>query len=121
MTRPERISKMMGARNTRSGVRVKNTRVKNKRVPMSPKQLLLIISILFIIMGSSISHVWSNFEMTQKGYDISELKNEEIKKMDQNRKLRLELAILKSPQNLETQAKKLGLRQPFPEQIIVLR
>jgi cell division protein FtsL len=38
-----------------------------------------------------------------------------------NRKLRLELAILKSPQNLETLAiEKLGLKQPSPQQIIVL-
>jgi cell division protein FtsL len=88
---------------------------------MTRKQVLLVCVMLLLLMGSGISHVWSNFEMTQKGYDISQLKNEEMKLMDINRKLRLELAILKSPQNIESLANKLGLKQPSPEQIIVLR
>lgn len=121
MTRPERISKMVGARNTRSGIRVKNTRAKKSSVLMTRNQILFATLILFLFLGSGITHVWSNFEMTQKGYDISQLKNEEMKIMEINRKLRLELAILKSPQNLESQAKKLGLRQPSPDQIIVLQ
>ncbi len=88
---------------------------------MTRKQILLVFVMLFLLMGSGISHVWSSFEVTQKGYDISQLKNEEIRLMDINRKLRLESAILKSPQKLESLANKLGLKQPSPEQIIVLR
>lgn len=88
---------------------------------LNRKQIMLVAVMLLLLLGTGISHVWSNFEMTQKGYDISQLKNEEIRLMDINRKLRLELAILKSPQNLEKLAKKLGLKQPSPEQIIVLR
>ena len=121
MTRPERISRMKGTRNTRSGVRVKNTRIKKTKLSMTRKQILLTTLMLFILMGSGITHVWSNFEMTQKGYSISQLKNEEMRQMDINRKLRLELAVLKSPQNLEAMAKKLGLKQPTPEQLIVLQ
>jgi len=88
---------------------------------MTRKQILLTTLMLFILMGSGITHVWSNFEMTQKGYDISQLKSDEMKLMDINRKLRLDLAILKSSQNLEEKTKKLGLRQPSPDQIIVLK
>ncbi len=88
---------------------------------MTRKQILLITFMMILLMGSSISHVWSNFEMTQRGYDISQLKNEERKLMDISRKLKLDLAILKSPPNLESHARKLGLRQPTPEQIIVLK
>lgn len=87
---------------------------------MTRKQILLIAVLLLVLMGSGISHVWSNFEATQKGYDISQFKNEEMRLMDVNRKLRLELAILKSPQKLETLAANLGLRQPTHKQIIVL-
>jgi len=96
---------MVRSRNAKTGVRIKNYRVK-KRI---------------LIMGSSIGYVWSNFERTQIGYDVSQLKKEEMRLRETNRKLRLELAILKSPQNLETLAiEKLGLKQPSPEQIIVL-
>jgi len=72
-------------------------------------------------MGSGISYVWSNFEKTQIGYDLSQLKKEEMRFQEINRKLRLELALLKSPQNLASKAvKDLGLRQPNPEQIVML-
>ena len=87
---------------------------------MTRNQALLVFVMLLLIMGSGISHVWSNFESTRKGYDISHLKNEEMRLMDINRKLRLELAILQSPKNLETLAKKLGMKQPSAEQIIIL-
>jgi cell division protein FtsL len=72
-------------------------------------------------MGSGIGYVWSNFERTQIGYDLSQLKQEELRLREINRKLRVELALLKSPANLEMLAvKKLGLGQPRPEQIIIL-
>ncbi|TET82920.1 MAG: hypothetical protein E3J46_13100 [Desulfobacteraceae bacterium] len=121
MTRPERVSNMVRSRNAKTGVRIKNYRVKKRILNMKSKQALLIIFMLFLFMGSSIGYVWSNFERTQIGYDLSQLKKEEMRLRETNRKLRLELAILKSPQNLETLAiEKLGLKQPSPEQIIVL-
>ena len=70
---------------------------------MSPKQIFLVVSMLVIFMGSSIGYVWSNFERTQLGYGLSQLKREEMKLRETNRKLRLELAILKSPRNLEAE------------------
>jgi cell division protein FtsL len=120
MTRPEKISKMKGSRNTGSGVRIKNARAK-KGFRMTGKQFFLVAIMLFVLMGSCIGHVWSNFEMTQKGYTISQLKNEEMRLIDINRKLKIEMATLKSPQSLETQARKLGLNQPSPGQIVVVK
>ncbi len=120
MTRRERVSRMVGSRNSKSGIKIKNSRLKRHRILITRRQILLIIVTLFLFMGSGIGHVWSSFEMTQIGYDISELKNKEMSLMEANRKLRLELAHLKSPRNLAALAKKLGLSQPSPEQIIVL-
>jgi cell division protein FtsL len=95
--------------------------VKKRRLHMSWKQILLIILMLFLFMGSSIGYVWSNFEKTQIGYDLSQLKKEEMRLREINLKLRLELAILKSPQYLEALAiQKLGLRPPAADQIVVL-
>ena len=68
------------------------------------------ISILLILfMGSGIGYVWSNFEGTQIGFDLSRLQQEE-----------LDLATLTSPQSLEDSARALGLRDALPEQIIIL-
>lgn len=122
MTRRERVSKMVRSRNGKTGVRVNNSRPKTRRFYVTPRQLLLTIFMLFLFMGSSIGYVWSNFQSTRIGYDLSQLKREEMKLREENQRLRLELAILKSPQRLETQAiERLGLRQPTPEQIIVLQ
>ena len=121
MTRPESVSKMVKSRNAKSGVRVKNCRKKRHRFHMTRRQVFLVIFMLFLFMGSSIGYVWSNFERTQIGYDLSQLKKEEMRLREINRKLRLDLAIQKSTKNLEAIAmQKLGLRQPSPEQIIVL-
>lgn len=121
MTRPERVSGMMKSRNSKTGVRVINSRKKRSKFHLTRRQIFLIILMLFLFMGSGIGYVWSTFRRTQIGYDLSQLKREEIRLRDQNRKLRLDLAILKSPQYLEKMAiQKLGLRQPTPEQIIIL-
>ena len=121
MTRPERVSKLVGSRNAKTGVRIRNSRVKRSRFHVTRRQIFLIIFMLFMFMGSGIGYVWSNFERTQIGYNLSQLKKEEMRLREKNRKLRLELAILKSPQNLERLAtQKLGLKPASPEQIIVL-
>ena len=121
MTRPENISRMKGARNASTGVRIRNTKCRGPKFHLTRKQVFLTIMMLFLFMGSSIGYVWSNFEKTQIGYTISDLKREAMRLEADNSKLRLELAFLKSPQNLEPRAvKQLGLRQPSAKQIITL-
>lgn len=121
MTRPERVSKMLGSRNNRTGVRVRNSRTKKHHFFLSARQVFLVIGLLLLFMGSGITYVWSTFEKTQIGYDLSRLKKEQMRLKETNRRLRLELAYLMSPENLERQAvKKLGLSPPAPEQIVVL-
>lgn len=122
MTRPEKVKRMIGSRNARTGVRANRSRPKRRGFRLTGKQIPLIIGMLFLFMGSSIGYVWSNFERTQLGYDLSQLKKEEMHQKEINRKLRVELAILKSPDRLESVAvQKLGLGQPRPEQIVPLR
>ncbi len=113
---------MMSSRNAGTGIRINGFRIKGSRLIISKRQVLLTIVLVFLFLGTGIGYVWSNFERTQIGYDISQLKKEELRLKETNRKLRLELAMLKSPQNLEVLAtQKLGLRQPTSEQIIVLQ
>jgi cell division protein FtsL len=86
----------------------------------TPRQIFLIAIMLVLFMGSGIGYVWSNFEGTQIGYDLSRLQQEELKLQEFNRKLTLELATLKSPQYLEMKARGLDLREAASGQIIVL-
>ena len=119
MIRVIRVTDLENRRNSGTGVRIKNARAK-WRLRLSSRQIALVALLLLLFMGSGIGYVWSNFEGTQIGYDVSRLKHEEIRLRELNKKLRLELATLKSPQYLEGAARALGLKAVAPEQIVVL-
>ncbi len=121
MTRPDSLSKMVNSRNAESGVRMANARSKAVKIHITRKQVLITFMMLICLMGTGIGYVWSNFERTQIGYSLSQLQKEEMRQKEINQKLKLELATLKSPQNLERLAiRKLGLGPPKPEQIVLL-
>lgn len=121
MVRSIRSSEVEKRRNSKNGVRVNNSKTKKKQVYFTHRQIFLITVMLIAFMGSGIGYVWSNFEGTQIGYDLSRLQQKELRLKDLNQKLRLELATLKSPQNIEGTAHLLGLREASAEQIIVLK
>ncbi len=121
MTRPDSLSKMMNSRNAASGVRMANEKSKTAKFHVTRRQVIITLMMLICFMGTGIGYVWSNFERTQIGYDHSQLKKEEMRLEEINQKLKLELATLKSPRNLERLAiQELGLSPPKPEQIILL-
>lgn len=103
-----------------NGIRVNSRKEKNKG-RLSGTQIFLVLVLLLLFMGSGIGYVWSTFESTKIGYDISKLKRQELNLIEMNRKLRAELAFLKSPERLERKAiKKFGLREPKSTQIVIL-
>jgi cell division protein FtsL len=120
MIRVIKASEIERKRNASTGIRVRNTKIRKGRLHFTPRQILAATFMLFLFMGSGIGYVWSNFEGTQIGYDLSRLKHEELRLKDLNKKLRLELATLRSPQYLEEASRSLGLKAPSPKQIVVL-
>jgi cell division protein FtsL len=120
MVRPSRPSELESKRNSRTGIKIKNSKVKRGRFLFTNRQIILIILMLILFMGSGIGYVWSNYEGTQIGFDLSLLNQEELYLKELNKKLKVELAVLKSPQNLEAAARALGLREALPEQIVIL-
>jgi cell division protein FtsL len=120
MVRPSRASELETKRNSRTGIRIKNSRVKRSNLFFTNRQIILIILMLILFMGSGIGYVWSNYEGTQIGFDLSRLHHEELHLKELNKKLKVEMAVLKSPQNLEAAARALGLREILPEQIVIL-
>jgi hypothetical protein len=118
---PIRISPdMKKKRNRKTSICTKNAKVKKRAIRLTQRQILFIAVMLLLLMGTGIGYVWSNFEGTQIGYDLSRLRKEEMRLKEINQKLRLELATLKSPQYLEEAIRGTGLRAPLPEQIIIL-
>ena len=120
MVRTWRSVDLERRRNTVTGVKVKNSKKKEKRFRLTQRQVLLVAFILILFMGGGIGYVWSNFEGTQIGYDLSRLQKEELALLEMNQKLRLELATYRSPQYLEKAIRRLGLREAKPEEIVVL-
>jgi len=119
MVRPLKVSEAQGKRNAKAGVR-RNARRKGGALSLTNRQICIIAALLLIFMGSGIGYVWSNFEGTQIGYDLSRLQGEELRLRELNQKLRLELATLKSPQYLEEATRPLGLKPALPGQIVIL-
>jgi cell division protein FtsL len=120
MVRPIRPSEVQKKRNVHTGIRINNSKVRRSHFYFSTRQIVLITVMCILFMGSGISYVWSNFEGTQIGFDLSQLQQDELRLKELNRKLKVELATLKSPQNLEAAARVLGLKDALPEQIVVL-
>lgn len=110
-----------GEANRVKGVLVRNTRARGRGMLLSRRQVLLVFALLTSFTLSGIGYVWSNFERTQVSYKLSELKAHELILKENNKKLRIELATLKSTQHLESMAMtRLSLNQPSPSQIVVL-
>ena len=120
MVRPSIASEVDYKRNTRTGIKINNSRVKGNRFYLTSRQIILIAFLLVLFMSSGISYVWSNYEGTQIGFDLSRLQRDERALLELNMKLKVELATLKSPRNLEVAARSLGLKDVSPEQIITL-
>jgi cell division protein FtsL len=92
-----------------------------------PKGIKLNLLILFTLLmlffvGGSLFYVWSRIQVIQLGYEISNTLKEERTLTETNKKLRLEIATLKSYTRIEKFAlEELRMAKPKPEQVIVIR
>lgn len=98
----------------------KSAKKKNSRTPL---RLLLFFSlVLFLFIGSSLFYVWSRIQVIHLGYEISRTLKEGKALMEANKRLRLEVATLKSYARIEKIAvEELRMVKPKPDQVIVIR
>ena len=96
---------------------------RNAAAPRSRRGLVLAMFVAAIaIGGAAIAQVWTHFKAIEYGYKIAQTRRERSKLVERNRRLRIELAWLKSPERVARIARnELGLREPEPEQIHRLR
>ncbi len=97
---------------------------KPRSKPVAIKFNLLIIFALFLLLfiGGSLFYVWTRIQVIQIGYAISDALKEERALTLMNKKLRLEIATLKSYARIEKIAfEELGMVKPKPDQVIVIR
>lgn len=78
------------------------------------------VLIFALVTGALVFVAWAKMETVQITYDIDQLIDEEAALAEEQRRLRAELAELRSPRNLEGLAPDLGLVPPEPGQVVVV-
>jgi cell division protein FtsL len=80
------------------------------------------IVVAIVLMFVALIYVGSHIRMTKMEYDIAAALNTKEKLLEEQKKLKLELAMLKSPQRIENIARnKLQMTYPAVEQVISLK
>jgi cell division protein FtsL len=97
-----------------------DSKAKSKGIKLNFLFLFTVV-MLFVIIGS-LFYVWSRIQVIQLGYEISNAMKEERVLTEVNKKLRVEIATLKSYSRIEKLAEEeLRMAKPKPEQVIVIR
>jgi len=80
------------------------------------------IFVTLVLMAVALVYVWSHIRMTELEYLVAEEMSIKEKLLEEQRKLKVEIATLKSPQRLEAIAKeKLHMAYPTRDQVIILK
>lgn len=78
------------------------------------------IFVTLVLMAVALVYVWSHIRMTELEYKVAEEMSIKENLLEKQRKLKVEIATLKSPQRIETIAKnKLQMSYPTREQVIL--
>lgn len=78
-------------------------------------------AVLGAFLVAALFHVWSRLAVVELGYRLAAARTAHATLLEQNRRLKLELAMLKAPGRLEEVAReRFGLAAPHPSQIIHL-
>jgi cell division protein FtsL len=100
----------------------KGSKTKKKATGIKSNFLVLFTLLLLFLIGGSLFYVWSRIQVIQLGYEISSDLKMERTLTEENTKLRLEIATLKSYARIEKVAvEELRMAKPKPEQVIVIR
>jgi cell division protein FtsL len=81
---------------------------------ISPLKYSPYLLVVFVLMAVAIIYVWSHLKMTQLEYKVAEEMDRTAQLLDEQRKLRLEVATLKSPSRIEPFVKE-QLQMSYPE------
>ena len=83
---------------------------------------LLVFCIIAALVAVSLFYVWSRVLVINLGYDLSEAMDKQWKMVGDNKKLHIEIALLKSLARIERIAQEeLGMKKPLPGQIILMK
>jgi len=95
-------------------------RVKNDGRASNP--VFTAAKIIAITLLITLCYLWSRLEVISLGYDIARANKEQAEFVNENKRLKLEILSLKSPQRIEALvSERLGLVYPRGEQLIIVK
>lgn len=98
----------------------RDSKKKSKRIDL--QRFFFFSLFLLLLVGASLFYVWTRIQVIHLGYEISKALKESQTLTDTNKRLRLEVATLKSYARIERIAKEeLKMVKPKPDQVIVIR
>jgi len=97
-------------------------RERTRRIAIKSNLLIPFMLLMVFLIGGSLFYVWSRIQVIQLGYEISNALKNERALTEENKKLRLKIATLKSYTRIEKLAvEELKMTKPKPDQVIVIR
>jgi hypothetical protein len=88
---------------------------KNESVALRFGPALKTLGLIAVIGGASVGYVWQKGQIEMLGRQIKEREMRLVELRDQNKKLRDNLAMMRSPGNLERRLEKLQLGMVMPQ------
>src|SRR3972149_7267600 len=80
------------------------------------------VRIIAITLLITLFYLWSRLEVISLGYDIARANKEQAEFVNENKRLKLEILSLKSPQRIEALvSERLGLVYPRGGQLIIVK
>lgn len=84
--------------------------------------LALLLMVIALVAGAFVSHLYVRYDGIRLGYETSKARALRTRMLLERRELRLELASLKSPREIETEAReRLGMTAPDHDRIVPIR
>lgn len=85
-------------------------------------RMLLLTLFVFCLIVASLFYVWSRVQVIRLGYEMSSVLKEEKRLAEASKKLKVEIATLKSYSRIERlAAEELKMSKPSADQVIVIR
>lgn len=86
--------------------------------PSRKGAVILLALCLVLGVGAALSRVWTRLQVIDYGYRISKASREQARLREINRKLHIELTLLKNPDRIKRIAEeRLGMVLPLPSQV----
>jgi cell division protein FtsL len=100
---------------------IDNSGVVRERDPRAHRDLGTLLVLVAALVLGLVLYAWPHFATRQTGMAAQQLQREKERLQEENRKLRLERSVLENLERVENIAqRRLGLKQPEPEQVIVV-